>query len=295
MLLLVILINLLVTLGILERQPPKEYAVPAGEPITDVVEGVWGWEADGSSSCRTNPHTIRFTADGKQMLIGYANPDSAGMFTVYHYDIQEMSRSRVRGAIVNEKRMTSAGTPVVWDLVLIGRDRYRWHRADWAEWAMTGAIVRCDARTANSLVSGYVVQETAGSARALHAWAKGNRAREAAVRRARATAPWFLNDLAGRPNASASGAPQISVLAPVIEGDRVAFVWLSDVVYDAPLLRGRLASDPQPGLKLFKRGDEITVAPLDLVDWLEIGTRSQCGDFTQRTMAAADTAICRPR
>jgi uncharacterized protein YegJ (DUF2314 family) len=293
MLLLVILINLLFTIGILESQPPKEYLVPAGEPITDVVEGVWGWQASKESSCRTNPHTIRFTADGKQMLIGFANPDSTGVFTVYRYDIQEMSRSRVRGQIVNEKRRTSTGTPVVWDLVLTGRDRYRWHRADWSEGAMTGTIVRCDARTANSRLSGYVVQESAGSSRALHAWAKGDTAREAAVRRARATASWFLNDLSHRDSTSVD-APTISVLAPVIEGDRVAFVWLNDVVYDEPLLRGKMSSDPAVPLTLFKRGDENTVAPRDLIDWLEIGKRSQCGGFTQRD-AVADTLTCRPR
>ena len=61
------------------------------------------------------------------------------------YDVLEHTRSRIRGAIRGETRLTENGEPVVWDLVLRSPNRYAWHRTDWPPVALTGEIQRCDA------------------------------------------------------------------------------------------------------------------------------------------------------
>ena len=41
--------------------------------------------------------------------------------------------------------MTDAGIPVVRDLVMNGRDEYRWQRTDWQFWQYTAGVLRCGA------------------------------------------------------------------------------------------------------------------------------------------------------
>lgn len=137
------LFYLLLLLGVVKTTTPvKEYDVPRGESIFDVVSGVWGWPVK-DLGCSTNPHTIRFTADRSQMLIGHILPDSSGAQRVTRYDILDVGPSRLRARIIGETRMTESGTPVVWDLVLTSHDSYRWHRTDMANWMMTADIKRC--------------------------------------------------------------------------------------------------------------------------------------------------------
>lgn len=59
------------------------------------------------------------------------------------YDILRLSPTRIRGAIRGETRLTDAGVPVVWDLVMIGPDEYRWQRTDWQFWQFTAGVHRC--------------------------------------------------------------------------------------------------------------------------------------------------------
>jgi hypothetical protein len=59
------------------------------------------------------------------------------------YDIIKLTPTRLRGAIRGETRTTDRGVPVVWDLVMIGPNEYRWQRTDWASWNYTAGIKRC--------------------------------------------------------------------------------------------------------------------------------------------------------
>jgi hypothetical protein len=65
------------------------------------------------------------------------------------YDILRLSPTRIRGAIRGETRLTDDGVPVVWDLVMIGPDEYRWQRADWRFWQFTPSVRRCDSDRAD--------------------------------------------------------------------------------------------------------------------------------------------------
>jgi hypothetical protein len=48
-------------------------------------------------------------------------------------------------AVFGETRRTAEGVPVVWDLVLVDSNTYRWHRTDWPWGGSTKAIRRCPA------------------------------------------------------------------------------------------------------------------------------------------------------
>lgn len=125
----------------------QPYEVPAVADIFTVVQGTWAWTTD-DSNCVTDPHRIAFTSDHTGMIITLAHPyrwPDGRLDSVAFYDIQTYTRTWIRGAIRGETRLTESGRPVVWDLVLRSRDRYVWHRTDWARGAYTRDIRRCSA------------------------------------------------------------------------------------------------------------------------------------------------------
>ena len=121
------------------------YEVPPDTDIFTVVQGTWAWTT-ADSNCATDPHTIRFTPDHRGMIITAAHPyrrADGELDSIAFYDIQAHTRSWIRGAIRGETRLTAAGRPVVWDLVLKSPDRYAWHRTDWVMRGYTREIRRC--------------------------------------------------------------------------------------------------------------------------------------------------------
>ena len=126
----------------------EPYAAPNGD-VFAAATGTWDWEgADGY--CRKDPHTITFSPDRSLMTFVSREPwtDSSGaVHRTAEYDVQEHTAGRIRGRIRGETRMTAQGEPVVWDLVLVDADTYRWHRTDWPFGASTKPIHRCDSTT----------------------------------------------------------------------------------------------------------------------------------------------------
>lgn len=119
------------------------YAVADGKELRRVLSGRWDW-SNRATPCADSAHTITFTNGPRTMLITQTWLDSAtGAPAVSEYDILAETPSTIRGAIRGETRTTDDGVPVVWDLVLTGRDSYRWHRTDWMSWFATVEIVRC--------------------------------------------------------------------------------------------------------------------------------------------------------
>jgi hypothetical protein len=62
----------------------------------------------------------------------------------FRYRIISVTRSSMRMQIEGESRLTDTGKPVVWDLVMRGRNEYRWHRTDWRYGAYTPPIRQCE-------------------------------------------------------------------------------------------------------------------------------------------------------
>lgn len=123
----------------------QPFELPGGADIFAVVEGKWAWTTS-DSGCTKEWHRITFSADRTVMMIAASQPyeGADGKFdSVAIYDVQAHSQTWIRGAIRGETRVTAAGKPVVWDLVLRSDDRYAWHRTDWAPRGTTADIRRC--------------------------------------------------------------------------------------------------------------------------------------------------------
>ena len=123
----------------------RPYEVPADTDIFTVVQGTWA-STSADSDCVTNSYTITFTPDHSGMILTAAHPyrrADGRLDSIAFYDIQDHTRSWIRGAIRGETRLTNDRRPVVWDLVLKSPDRYAWHRTDWVPGGYTRDNRRC--------------------------------------------------------------------------------------------------------------------------------------------------------
>ena len=142
---IVLLVFITLVLGLDGRTPPVQpYVVPAADDIYTVVSGTWDWDRRGK--CEDNPHVITFSADRDTMLLTFDKPLGDDTSRVTRYVLQEVTRSSVRGQIVGETRLTDAGDPIIWDLVLTSSNSYRWRGTEWPPGAYTGSVVRCGER-----------------------------------------------------------------------------------------------------------------------------------------------------
>lgn len=130
--------------------PPAAPARTDGPDVFALVVGTWDWSR-GDSTCLGNRHTIMFSGDRREMIVTFRQPvDSIGRREVRYRILQAGGTVLpnlpyvIRGAVVGETRRTDRGEPVVWDLILASPNRYHWHRTDWGELGLTGAVVRCD-------------------------------------------------------------------------------------------------------------------------------------------------------
>ena len=130
-----------------ESRRPPDYTVANGRSLRENVAGRWDWTTR-ERHCVDSAHTIAFRTDSTMTITSEYRivDDSTGAdFTVATYDIVSETGSRIQGAIRGETRRTSAGTPVVWELIVTGPDSYAWGRTDWPSRARTATIRRCRA------------------------------------------------------------------------------------------------------------------------------------------------------
>ena len=61
------------------------------------------------------------------------------------YEVREQKRNSLRVFIVDppETRLRPDGKPVVWELVLADKNRYRWRSTHWEPGQYTRGVVRC--------------------------------------------------------------------------------------------------------------------------------------------------------
>jgi hypothetical protein len=117
-------------LGLYYQTRPGVYQPGTHEDIAGTITGVWVWEGD---ACGDSPQHISFNADLSEMYLVRADYDQDGdsiasVETIYR--VVEFLPYGVRGAIIGEGRLTAAGEPVVWDLVLRDADTFVWRRTD---------------------------------------------------------------------------------------------------------------------------------------------------------------------
>lgn len=135
----------IVVLGVAYLAYVEPYEVEPDADIFALVQGKWAWTTV-DSGCAKEWHRITFTPDRTVMTIAASEPYKGAdgeLDSLAVYDILSHTRSRIRGAIRGETRLTDEGDPVVWDLALRGADSYAWHRTDWGAGTYTREIERC--------------------------------------------------------------------------------------------------------------------------------------------------------
>jgi len=117
---------------------------PADPTIFSVLPGTWAWENNSEFGCDGNSQAISFTRDKKVMLLKYKDESKEQEIPAHavRYRVLQ-SEPHLRMAIEGEKRTTPAGDPVVWEVVMLGPDRFCWHRTDWEPDGCTAAAIRC--------------------------------------------------------------------------------------------------------------------------------------------------------
>jgi hypothetical protein len=129
------------------RREPQPFT-PSGKNIFSAVMGTWGWSR-GKYTCEGNPHTISFSAARDTMRLTFremTESDSTDADRTSTYVIRAITPTSIRAFLIGEDRRSDSGELVVWDLVLLGPDAYRWHRSDWEPADYTRAVVRCPQR-----------------------------------------------------------------------------------------------------------------------------------------------------
>jgi hypothetical protein len=126
--------------------PAGRAALPPPSPVFASVTGTWGW-VEGSHTCATNPHTIRFSPDWRYMDFSYPQPvDSATGRRHARYEVRGHTERSIRAFLLYEDRRDAGETLVEWDLILVSPDLYVWRRSDWPPNSSTNAIQRCGAQ-----------------------------------------------------------------------------------------------------------------------------------------------------
>jgi hypothetical protein len=156
---------ILLVLAILWWHPWRidPYEIPSDKDIFTVASGSWDW-VNADSLCVANPYEISFNPDHSLMYVRYGRPEIDSVGSVDSggtYDVQEHSRSYIRGLMHNEARLTADGQPAVWDLVIMSPQLMAWRRTDWASGEYTQRIVRC--QSARTSTDAETVSDTAGS------------------------------------------------------------------------------------------------------------------------------------
>lgn len=111
-----------------------------------VLSGDWGWE--GSDDCALTPQELHFSADRKQMFLALTPRNESGAREPRvdaTYQVLGNIPNGLRVALDGEARLDPTGEPVTWNLLLLGKDRYCWHRSDWPADGCTKSVVRCNA------------------------------------------------------------------------------------------------------------------------------------------------------
>lgn len=101
-----------------------------------------------------------------------------------------------------------------------------------------------------------------------------------AVQKARKTMDKFIAALRS-PQSSQS---RFSVKKPFIEGNKVEHLWVNEVSFDGRRFHGKVDNEPVD-IKGVKLGDEVTVSPEEISDWMFVQNDQLIGGYTIQAMS----------
>lgn len=120
-------------------------ATPARLDPYAVLPGTWGWE--GTDDCSASPQELHFSDDRQQMFLTLRPKDERGRRMARReatYRILGELPYGLRMSLAGEKRVDPQGKLVTWDLILLDRQQYCWHRSDWPGTGCTKSLFRCE-------------------------------------------------------------------------------------------------------------------------------------------------------
>jgi uncharacterized protein YegJ (DUF2314 family) len=101
----------------------------------------------------------------------------------------------------------------------------------------------------------------------------------AAMREARSTVQAFIVALKSpKPNQEA-----FSIKKQFADSNGAEHMWISDLQYDGKEFKGRLSNEPVD-VNSVKLGDNVTVAPQDISDWMYLDKGKLVGGYTIRVL-----------
>jgi uncharacterized protein YegJ (DUF2314 family) len=101
----------------------------------------------------------------------------------------------------------------------------------------------------------------------------------AAITKARSTVDTFINALkAHRPDQT-----DFAVKAAFTDGDKTEHMWIGSVSFDGTNFRGTVQNEPEM-VKSVKEGQEVTVAPAQISDWMYAEKKKLVGGQTVRAV-----------
>jgi uncharacterized protein YegJ (DUF2314 family) len=106
----------------------------------------------------------------------------------------------------------------------------------------------------------------------------------AAMEKARSTVGTFIASL----KSPKPGQSAFSVKLAFTDDGTVEHMWLVPVSYDGHVFHGTVNNEPEK-LKTVKMGDEVTVAPSKISDWMYVENRKLVGGYTLRVLRDALT------
>jgi uncharacterized protein YegJ (DUF2314 family) len=107
----------------------------------------------------------------------------------------------------------------------------------------------------------------------------------AAIAKARSTVNTFIAAL----KAPKPGQSVFSVKVPFTDGPNTEHIWLTPVSYDGKRFRGTVDNEPEK-VKNVRTGQNLTVAPSEISDWMYVENRKLIGGYTLRVLRDALTA-----
>jgi hypothetical protein len=127
--------------------PYESQATPAAPAsIIDVLPGQWGSDR---AQCDVDPQTLSFSDDGRTLharyrILGTTYEAGKSDKAHYRYRVGAQRGNLLHLELEGETRLDAAGQPVTWELALIDRDTFCWHRNDWPKAdACSPPMIRC--------------------------------------------------------------------------------------------------------------------------------------------------------
>ena len=107
--------------------------------LADILsKGEWGWP-EGENTCPLNPQRLEFSQDSETLTIRWSHTHDPAVYRILYNDSDSITMF-----LNGEDRVTDSGGKVIWQLRVMGEDRFCWRRTDWPGYACTSDLQRCE-------------------------------------------------------------------------------------------------------------------------------------------------------